>query len=477
MNKANFEGYFENIQQNTQDVNVDELWKMTKEHLKLMLGSRVFSSLFSDVYIENISNGVVQLSCEGEYKKEKISRDYNASLKQALKKASGQNYEIEIGIRKNEEKSLEDKYEYHDPRNEGSLDLFSAAEKEKDSFDKKVEESRLNPKYLFSNFVVGKGNQLAEAVAEATVNDLGNAYNPIFFYGNSGLGKTHLMQAIGNEVLKNDSTKKVMYISIEEFLNEMVEAIRTKTNNEFRNKYRKLDLLIIDDIQFVENFPRTQDEFFHTFDALYQANKQIVLASDRAPKEIKNITDRLRTRLEGGMVADIQPPDYETRLAILQKNTEGREVDIPKEYLEMIAKSKDSNIRELEGALTKVISLFKLGLNPSIDEIAKMLQIDIEFKRKKITPAKVISTVAEVFEVKPSEIKGNRRTSYVAQSRQVVMYILRKELQLPLERVAREVNRKDHTTVLHAYDKIEEMYNTDERFSQKIDSCIHLLRE
>jgi len=177
------------------------------------------------------------------------------------------------------------------------------------------------------------------------------------------------------------------------------------------------------------------------------------------------------------MVADIQPPDYETRLAILQKNMEEKDVNVPDEYLEMIAKSKESNIRELEGALTKVVSFFKLGLNPSKEEVAKMLEIDIESKRKKITPSKVISTVAEVFDVKVSEIKGNRRTSYVALSRQVVMYILRKELQLPLERVAREVNRKDHTTVLHACEKIDEMYNSDERFSEKVDSCIHLLRE
>ncbi len=476
MNKANFEGYFKNIQQDTEEIDTDELWKMTKEHLKLMLGTRIFLGMFGNVYIENISNGVVQLSCDAEYKKGKIIRDYKGSVKQALKKASGQNFEIEIMVRENDEKKKKEKYEYHNPEND-SLDLFSSAEKEKDAFEKKLEESRLNPKYLFSNFVVGKSNELAEAVAEAASRDLGKAYNPIFFYGNSGLGKTHLMQAIGNEVLKNDSTKKVTYISIEEFLNGMVEAIKTKTNTEFRNKYRTLDLLIIDDIQFVENFPRTQEEFFHTFDALYQANKQIVLASDRPPREIKNITDRLRTRLEGGMVADIQPPDYETRLAILQKIVEEKETAIPNEYLEMIARSKESNIRELEGALTKVVSFFKLGLNPSKDDIAKMLQIDIESKRKKITPSKVINTVAEVFEVKPSEIRGNRRTSYVAQSRQVVMYILRKELQLPLERVAKEVNRKDHTTVIHACSKIDEMYNSDERFSEKVDSCIHLLRE
>mgnify|MGYP002681958268 FL=1 len=246
--------------------------------------------------------------------------------------------------------------------------------------------------------------------------------------------------------------------------------------NEFKTKFRNLDVLLIDDIQFVEMFPRTQEELFHTFNALYDSNKQIVLASDRPPKEIKNITDRLRTRFQGGMVADIQPPDYETRLAILQQSLEGKNVDIPNEYLEMIAKNIESNIRELEGALTKVTSLFKLGLNPSDEDIAKLLQVDLDSKRKKITPAKVISTVSEVFDVKPSEIKGNRRTAYVAQCRQVVMYILRKELQLPLERVAKEVNRKDHTTVLHAYEKIEELTNSDSRFGDKVDRCIQLLR-
>ncbi|HHX99595.1 TPA: chromosomal replication initiator protein DnaA [Candidatus Dojkabacteria bacterium] len=474
MNKADFKGYFKNIQQTQEDVNTDEVWKMTKEHLKLMLGNRVFLSLFNDVYIENIGNGIVQFTCDSEFKKEKILRDYKASLRQALKKVTGANYEIEINVqRKVEEK---DGYEYHDPTENKTMDLFSESKKEQETLEKKTAEAHLNPKYLFSNFVVGKSNELAEAVAEAVVKDLGNAYNPVFFYGNSGLGKTHLMQAIGNEVLKNDPTKKVVYIPIEQFLNEMVDSIKTKRNEDFRNKYRTVDLLIIDDVQFVEEFPRTQEELFHTFNALYQTNKQIVLASDRSPQEIKNITDRLRTRFMGGMVADIQPPDYETRLAILKQNLEEKDAKIPEEYLELIAKNIESDIRQLEGALTKVVSLYKLGLKPTEEDVAKMLQIDLDSKRKKITPAKVISAVSEVFDVKPSEIKGNRRTAYVAQCRQVVMYILRKELELPLERVAREVNRKDHTTVIHAYEKIEKKEREDAIFREKLDSCLHMIR-
>ncbi len=475
MNKADFEGYFKNIQQNSL-VDTDDLWKMTKEHLKLMLGNRIFLSLFTGIYIEDVNNGVVQFSCNADYKREKILRDYRASLKQALRKASGQNYEVEINLKSSVKEQQKSKYEYHDPNENRPMDLFDSAKRDKERYEQRLEDSKLNPRYLFSNFIVGKSNELAEAVAEAVANDLGNAYNPVFFYGNSGLGKTHLMQAIGNEVLKQQPSKKVVYTTTETFLNEMVDAIKTKKNDEFRNKYRTVDLLMIDDIQFVEMFPRTQEELFHTFNALYDSNKQIVLASDRPPKEIKNITDRLRTRFQGGMVADIQPPDYETRLAILQQSLEEKKVDIPNEYLEMIAKNIESNIRELEGALTKVTSLFKLGLNPSDEDIAKLLQVDLDSKRKKITPAKVISTVSEVFDVKPSEIKGNRRTAYVAQCRQVVMYILRKELQLPLERVAKEVNRKDHTTVLHAYEKIEELTNSDSRFGDKVDRCIQLLR-
>lgn len=480
MYKADFKNYLDqNGGQGSYSVEMtpEDLWKITKENLKLMIGSREFSAILGNSYIENISNGVVQISCDAAYKREKVLRDYQAALKQALFKSSGYNFEIEINVSENSTPKKKISYEYHKPENGVELDLFSASEKENIQLEKALLESHLNPKYLFSNFIVGTNNRLAEAVAQAVVDDLGNAYNPVFFYGNTGLGKTHLMQAIGNEILRKDPKKKVVYISIEQFLNEMVEAIRTKKNEDFRNKYRAVDLLIIDDVQFVETYPRTQEELFHTFNTLYQANKQIVLASDRPPQEIKNITDRLRSRFQGGMVADIQSPDYETRVAILRQLLSEKNVQIPDEYIDLIAKNIETNIRELEGALTKVSSLFKLGVNPSFEDISKILQIDIDYKRKKITPTKVINSVCETFDVKPSDIKGNRRTAYVALCRQIVMYILRKELELPLERVAREVNRKDHTTVIHAFEKIEERIQKDNRFSEKIQSCLKILRD
>ena len=485
MNKAEFDQYIQEIpkpdytsnEASYSMINPDALWRSTKENLKLTIGSEVFNNSFSGIYIENIANGIVQMSCDSAYKREKILRDYSFALKEALKKSCGQNFEIEINLR--ETQMIKDRYEYHDPKSNQPIDLFSSAENERNQKEETLRKAQLNPRYLFSNFIVGANNRLAEAVAQAVVDSLGEAYNPVFFHGNTGVGKTHLMQAIGNEVINRYPNKKVVYISIEQFLNEMVESIRTKKNEEFRNKYRAVDLLIIDDVQFVETFPRTQEELFHTFNTLYQANKQIVLASDRSPKEIKNITDRLRSRFEGGMVADIQAPDYETRLAILQQHLieKNLNIDVPHEYLDLIAKNVENNIRELEGALTKVLSLFKLGMNPTEEDVAKLLQIDLDSKRKKISPTKVMKGVSEVFDVKLADIKGSRRTAYVAQCRQIVMYILRNELGMPLESVAKEVNRKDHTTVLHACDKIQKLREKDSRFNEKMLSCFKLIRE
>jgi len=485
MKKVDFENHLQQIESKTVskqngdgDLDPQEIWKVAKEHLKQIIGQREFGGLFNNVYIEDISNGVVQMSCEASYKREKILKDYKYALQNALLKTCQRNFQIEVNLRQENKGKSKPKYEYHNPNNEKEevLDLFSAAEKEEKLFQSALEESHLNPKYLFSNFIVGPNNRLAEAVAQAVLEDLGHAYNPVFYYGDTGVGKTHLMQAIGNEILKKDPNKQVIYISIEQFLNEMVEAIRTKRNEDFRNKYRAVDLLIIDDIQFVEAYPKTQEELFHTFNTLYQANKQIILASDKPPKDIKNITDRLRSRFEGGMVADLQAPDYETRMAILKQYLSEKNYSIPDEYIVLIAKNIESNIRELEGALTKVVSLFKLGVEPTEEDVARILQIDLETKRKRITPKKIIKTVSEVFDVKPSEIKGKRRTAYIAQSRQIVMYILRTELELPLEKVAKEVNRKDHTTVIHACEKIEGLIEENTRIAEKVDKCIKILR-
>ena len=444
-----------------------DIWKTTKELVRIKISDGNFNTWFTNTYIEEISNGVVKFSCQNDIQKTTIINDYLQTLKECLQTTTGISFMINVTTRE-DDKKIKNKYEYVDKKEKT---LFTDIEEAKSLREKAIQKAQLNPKYTFETFVVGSHNRLAEAVARASSKELGTLYNPVFFYGNTGVGKTHLMQAMGNEVIKNDPKKQVVYVSIEQFLNEMITSIRSKKEQNFREKYRKVDLLIIDDIQFVETYPKTQEALFHTFNTLYQANKQIVLAADRPPSEIKNLTDRLRSRFEGGMVADIGLPDYETRMAILQQTLEEKNLQIPNEYLDLIAKNIESNVRELEGALNKILSLVRLGELPSYEEAAKILQVDIASKRKKITPKKVINSVSEVFDVKPTEIKGNRRTAYVALSRQVVMYILRNELELPLEKVAREVNRKDHTTVLHACEKIEKMINEDSRFKEKVETC------
>lgn len=479
MDKIDFENYIDGVakprigesEQSYQDIDTDDVWKIVSENLRMALDKVEYKSWFGDTYLEGINNGVATLSCSSEFKKGTIQRDFKNLLQRCLLKATGQNLQIEFLLKSLpvQEKS-KNRYEFVNPVNE-NIDLFSSSENEQKKYEKALQSARLNPKYTFESFIVGSGNRLADAVAQAVVQDLGRAHNPVFFYGSTGVGKTHLMQAIGNAVIKKDPEKKVAYVSIEQFLNEMIESIRTKRNEDFRSKYREVDLLIIDDVQFVETYPKTQEELFHTFNSLYQSNKQIVLASDRPPKEIKNIAERLRSRFEGGMVADMQIPEYETRIAILKQILSEKKFVVADEYIELIAKNIESSVRELEGALNKVVTLMRLGEKPTYEEVARILQVDIESKKLRITPQKVIKCVSTVFDVPISEIKGNRRTAYVALTRQVVMYILRKELDLPLERVAKEVNRKDHTTVIHAYKQISEKIEKDSRLAEKVENC------
>lgn len=459
------------VRENTPEFDLDAIWKIVSENIRMYVSPRQFSTWFKGVYLESIENGIAQISCDQGFKREWIESYHRSLITRSLTQATGQRLDFVITVRsslKDTPKAIKD-IEVTDTN---TPNIFSEIQ-EKIVKDKNelVRSAQLNPKYLFNNFIVGSHNALAHAVAESVTKELGTLYNPVFFYGPTGVGKTHLMQAIGNEVLNKYPDKKVIYVPIEQFLNELIDSIRNRTNEKFRKKYREIDLLIIDDIQFVETYPKTQEELFHTFNTLYQSNKQMIMAADRPPKEIKNITDRLRSRFSGGMVADLQSPDYETRIAILQQIAAEQGTSLERDVLELIAKNVENNVRELEGAAIKVISLQRLGTNPTLDMIAKALQVDIESKRKRIKPERIIEVVCETFDVTSKDLKGKRRTAYLATARQVVMYMLRNELGLPLEKVAREVNRSDHTTVLHACEKIEEMIKDDSRFKDKIDLC------
>ncbi len=334
--------------------------------------------------------------------------------------------------------------------------------------------ANLNPRYTFDTFVVGPNNNLAHAASLAVAESPAEKYNPLFLYGGVGLGKTHLMHSIAHFVLNNDPTKKILYISSENFMNDMIESIRNKNPNamsEFRNKYRTNDILLIDDIQFIADKEGTQEEFFHTFNALYEAKKQIVISSDKPPKALITLEDRLRSRFEMGLTADISTPDYETRMAILRKKEESEGYNIDNEVLKYIAENIKTNIRELEGALTKIIAYSKLNkaeINVQTAEEALKDLISPEASRK-VTSDYIIHMVADHFNLQDQDIKSTKKSSDVAYPRQIAMYLCKEMTDDTLNQIAEALCKKDHTTILHGYKKIKNDMTTDSTLKGTID--------
>ncbi|WP_038038228.1 chromosomal replication initiator protein DnaA [Thermorudis peleae] len=324
-------------------------------------------------------------------------------------------------------------------------------------------EHGLNPRYTFEKFVVGPNNRLAHAAALAVADRPADKFNPLFIYGGVGLGKTHLLHAIGHRALARHPDLKVRYVSSETFTNDLIEAIRLQRTEEFRNRYRTIDILMIDDIQFIAGKESTQEEFFHTFNALYQAGKQIVLSSDRPPKAIHNLTDRLRSRFEGGLIADVQPPDLETRQAILAEKGRELGVTIPPDVLEYIARKVESNIRELEGALNRVVALSQLYHRPVTLELAVEALTDAhtEAQRRQLTPEAVLDTICRYYRISTADLVGPGRRRDIVVPRQVAMYLLREELGLSLVEIGQRLGGRDHTTVLHGIEKIEQQLQHD----------------
>ena len=318
-----------------------------------------------------------------------------------------------------------------------------------------LQNANLNPKYTFDSFVVGANNNLAHAASLAVAESPGEIYNPLFIYGGVGLGKTHLMQSIANFILKNNPKAKILYVTSEKFTNELIDAIRNKNNistTEFREKYRNNDVLLIDDIQFIIGKESTQEEFFHTFNALHEAKKQIIISSDKPPKEIETLEERLRSRFEWGLTVDIQSPDYETRMAILRKKEEMEGYNIDNEVIKYIATNIKSNIRELEGALTKIVALSKLEKNREIDiELAEKALKDIiaPGDKQEVTPEFIIQIVADHFNLTPLDIMSAKRSKEIVYPRQIVMYLCRTMTETGLQNIGKALGGRDHTTILH----------------------------
>jgi len=336
------------------------------------------------------------------------------------------------------------------------------------------ENANLNPKYKFDTFVVGSNNKFAHSASLAVAETPGEAYNPLYLYGGPGLGKTHLMHSIGHFIIEQNPNKKVLYVTSEEFTNEVIDSIRSgnaASMTKLREKYRTVDVLMVDDVQFIIGKESTQEEFFHTFNVLHAARKQIILSSDKPPKEMETLDERFRSRFEWGLIADINPPDYETRMAILRKNAETSERYIDEEIIKYIATNIKSNIRELEGAYNKIIAFAKLNNVELTLPLAEEALKDVIYpnKPKEITPSLIINVVAEHFGVKPEDISSKKRNSEFVQPRQVVMYLCRELTDHSFENIGKLLGKKDHTTIIHGVNKINAELNSNEELKNKVD--------
>ncbi len=367
--------------------------------------------------------------------------------------------------------------------NQNNLDVPKEKYKEKNLFadeDKAKEpvyESNINKKQRFDTFVVGNSNRFATAAAQAVANNPGNVYNPLFIYGNSGLGKTHLMHAIGNAILEANPGAKVRYVTSETFTNEIINAIQNHTVKDFQEKYRTIDCLIIDDIQFLENKERTQEEFFHTFNALKESNKQIVISCDRNPQSMDKLEERLRSRFASGLTVDIQPPDLETRIAIIRKKAEIEKINIPNEVIQTIAVSIDNNIRMIEGAFNRIVayaSIMHLPIDMKVTET--VLKDFVTRTRQNITIEKIINHICKYYSLQTDDLIGKKRPKNIALPRQIAMYLCRRMTDSSLPKIGLSFGGRDHTTVIHAYEKIEKMRKEDRSFDSLMEQFEEQIR-
>jgi len=430
---------------------LSQIWKETLQLIEQDLSKPTFETWFNSTQLIAYYDDYLIISTPNQFVQDWLRNHYMDLIKSKLEKLLGQPVKLKfVNSQQGKETLEESENNTADTNTENKLceDYLG---------------NQLNPKYTFDTFVVGNSNRFAHAASLAVAESVAKAYNPLFIYGGVGLGKTHLMHAIGHHVINNNSNAKVVYVSSEKFTNELIDGIKDDTTTKFRNKYRNIDVLLIDDIQFLAKKERTQEEFFHTFNALYEANRQIIISSDRPPKEIPLLEDRLRTRFEWGLITDIQPPDLETRIAILRKKAQMDNIDVSNDVMLYIAEKIQSNIRELEGALIRVIAFASLNNKPITVQLAEEALKDILVvnKPRPITADLIQEKVASFFAIKIEDLKGKKRTKNVAYPRQIAMYLCRELTDLSLPKVGEYFGGRDHTTVLHAQDKISKELETD----------------
>ncbi|HVL53536.1 MAG TPA: chromosomal replication initiator protein DnaA [Vitreimonas sp.] len=449
-----------------------QVWRAALGELQVSLSPANYETWLRDTALVDVDDHRFRIAVPNGFAKDWLETRYRSLISQTLARIVGYSVQVEFVINASAEARPDDadgagtgttsRVRLEPTRVGGGTDGAS---------------SSINPRYTFGNFIVGSANRLAHAASLSVAERPGHAYNPLFLYGGVGLGKTHLMHAIGNQVMVKFPRKRVVYATSEKFTNEFITSIQQGKIDEFRGRYRRIDLLLIDDIQFIADKERTQEEFFHTFNAIHEDGKQIVLSSDRPPKAILTLEERLRSRFEWGLIADLTAPDLETRIAILRAKAEEGAVPITSDVMEFIARKVVSNIRELEGALNRIVAYASMGAMPISIELAQAVLSNVLYnpKKRQVTPERIAKTVADYYGVQMDALKGQKRDKAIVMPRQIAMFLMREETDVSLLRIGAELGGRDHSTVLHACDKINRESAANDELRREIAAVRELI--
>jgi len=467
-------------------MNNDQLWQAVLGEIELSLSKANFTTWFKNTFISSIENGKVIVCVPNTFTKAWLEKKYHDQISKALAHISNQEikeiiYKVETRKPFGSEGFLNTVPVNNDFNNSSFERTETMASNTNTNANKNnepviINQFGLNSKYTFSNFIVGKGNELAHAACQAVAANPGKAYNPLFIYGGVGLGKTHLLQAIGHEIAK--TTNKVMYVTCEKFTNDYINSVKSGQAKSFKEKYRNADLLLIDDIQFMAGKDGTQEEFFHTFNELHQTDKQIIITSDRPPKSIPALEKRLISRFEWGMITDIVQPDIETRVAILDSKCRVKNYTLDSDVLYFVANNVQNNIRELEGALNRLIAFHEFNnTKPTIDSVKGILNnLITSTKTKTLTSKNIIDVVSEYFDIDTKDIIGKSRKKELVYPRQITMFLMRQESNTSYPTIGHELGGRDHTTAMHAFNKIQKEIKENEKINQDIESIKQQLK-
>jgi len=451
-----------------------QVWRAALGELQVSLSPANFETWLRDTVLVDVDDNRFKIAVPNGFAKDWLETRYRSLISQTLARIVGYSVQVEFIVRPAGESS-------------GAIGASTGTPAPASSQPVRLEPTRvgapegastnLNPRYTFANFIVGSANRLAHAASLSVAERPGHAYNPLFLYGGVGLGKTHLMHAVGNAVIARFPRKRVVYATSEKFTNEFITSIQQGKIDDFRARYRRIDLLLIDDIQFIADKERTQEEFFHTFNAIHEDGKQIVLSSDRPPKAILTLEERLRSRFEWGLIADLTAPDLETRIAILRAKAEEQAVPVGSDVLEFIARKVVSNIRELEGALNRVVAYASMGALPISIELAQAVLSNVLYNPKKrlVTPERIARAVADYYGVHIDALKGQKRDKAIVVPRQIAMFLMREETDVSLLRIGAELGGRDHSTVLHACDKINRELGINDELRRELAAVRELI--